>query len=284
MRPCVLCAAALFALVLVVARPTWADDKKPSEDKKPSDDKKYTVKAPRPPAKGKSVKVSEKVTVSEKAKVGDMNVASKKKQVAVYVEKTLDADEKTGTRKKFSRVYESAKEYEGDESSKLPYHGRTIVAKRDGDKWELSAEGKPELGEDDLKDLTMRITEAEKPQDALYPTKPVAVGGKWALDAKEVAKFLDGPIVKVDADSIKGEGKLVKAYKKGDVQWGTIEYTITFEATLLIFKGLKSELKATVDQPLDGGSSAGKATSNVKIAGKDLAIEVATEMEATDVK
>src|SRR4051794_34857997 len=102
MRPYVLCAAALFAVALVVARPSRADDKKPSDD----DSKKYTVKPPPTPAKGKSVKVNEKTTVKEASKFGDLNLKKQKQLVHVYVEKTLEEGDKTNTRKKFSREYE----------------------------------------------------------------------------------------------------------------------------------------------------------------------------------
>jgi len=289
MRPYLLCAVALAALALVVVRPTWADDKKSD------DDTKYAVKAPMPLAKGKSLKVNEKVTIKEASKLGDLNLKKQKEQVHVYVEKTLDADEKNNTRKKFSRVYETAKEIEGDESTKLPYHGRTIIAEGSDGKWELTAEGKPALDSEDLKDLTERISRAEKLQDSLYPKKAIAVGDKWTMDAKDVAKLLEGPVVKVDGDTIKGEGKLVKAYKKGDTQWGTIEYTITFDSTVLQFKGLKGEVKATVDQPLDGSSAAGKVSSKVKLAGKgevdfncmkvayDISVEQMVEADAAEV-
>jgi len=290
MRPSLLFAAALFAAAVVVASPTWADDKKVD------DDKTFTIKAPPILAKGKSVKVNEKVTIKEASKLGDLNLKKQKEQLHVYVEKTIDADDKATTRKKFSRAYESAKEIEGDESTKLPYHGRTIIAESSDGKWELTAEGKPALDSDDLKELSERINRSEKAQDALYPKKAVAVGGKWTMDSKEVAKLLDSPIVKIDADSIKGEGKLVKAYKKGDVQWGTLEYVITFESTVLQFKGLKGEVNATIDQPLDGSSQASKAVSKVKLSGKgevefncmkvnyDIAVEQASEAEVTDVK
>jgi len=291
MRPYVLCAAAACGLAFFAFGPTRADDKK-------ADDKEYTIKAPSVLPKDKTIKVTEKTTRKEAVKFGDNDITKQKKVTFVYTEKTLDADEKEGTRKKFSRTYEEAKEVEGDESSKLPYHGRTIIATKSDGNWELSPDDKKDLDTDDLevKELAERIKQSEKRQDALYPKKPVAVGGKWTMDSKEVAKLLSGPLVKVDPDSIKGEGKLVKVYKKGDKQWCTLEYTVTFEASIQLFKGIKGEVKATADQPLDGTPTQTKGTSKVKLSGKgevdfncakiayDLSAEITTDGEVTEAK
>jgi len=216
MRPYVLSAAALFVVALIAPALTRAEDKK-ADDKLEVDDKAVTIKAPSILPKGKSIKVTEKSTRKEVVKFGDVNLNKEKKTTLVFVEKTLDVDEKENRRTKFSRNYEKAKEVEGDESSSLPYHGRTVIATKKDDKWEVSAEGKPALDEDDMqvKELVEHINQSEKRQDALYPKKPVAVGGKWTMDAKEVAKLFEGSPVKVDTDSIKGEGKLLKVYKKG---------------------------------------------------------------------
>jgi hypothetical protein len=85
-------------------------------------------------------------------------------------------------------------------------------------------------------------------------------------------------------------------YKKGDKEWGTLEYTVTFESKVLTFEKIKSELKVTLDQALDGSSQAVKGTSKIKLTGKgevdfncmkvaiDLSFDSTTEAEATEVK
>jgi len=293
MRPHVLFAAALFAVALAAGRPGRAAD----DDKKP-DDTKYAVKAPKVLAKGDSVKFDDKTAVKAKSTISDdngnsMNVNKQLTFMRVYVEKTLEADEKANKRTKFSRKYEKASDLDGDEATKKPYNGRTIVFEKDGDTWKVSSEGDPVLGEDDLKDLTEEVNKGEKSSDALYPTKEVKVGEKWTVKGKDVASFLE--TLKMDPDTVKAEGKLVKVYKKGDKQWGTIEYDVTFEGEVQILKKVKSELKITLDHPLDG-TPIGKANYKLKQAAKqtidfncmkinvDATIELGLQREATEAK
>src|SRR5262249_35027131 len=142
-----------------------------------------------------------------------------------------------------------------------------IVFEESEGKWKLSAEGKPALSADDLKELVDEANkEADKPDDLFEPKDPVKVGGKWDLKAKDVAKYFEE--FKMDPDTIKGTGKLVKAYKKGKQQGGTLEYVITFEAELGEIKKAKGELKMTVDQAIDASTTAGKATFTITMSGK----------------
>jgi len=263
MRPYVLCAVLVVA-ALFVARPTRADDEKKS------DDEKYTVKSTGFLAKGKSVKVNEKASIVSAVKVTDdnnnvlMDKKDTKSMLRVFVEKTLDADEKANKRTKYTRTYEKAKDVTGDESENKPYHNRTIVFEKSEGKWKLSAEGKPELGDSDLKELADETNkESAKDDKFFYPKDPVKVGEKWKLPAKDVAKFLDE--FKMDPDSVKAEGKLLKAYKKGKQQRGVIEYVVTFECDLGEIKKIKGEMKMTIDQALDGSDQTGKAGFTVTL-------------------
>jgi hypothetical protein len=294
MRPIVLSSAAAFAVALLIAPLTWADEKKAA------DDEKYTIKAAKFPAKGKSIKVNEKTVLKTVSKVSDadgnavMDVNKTQTFLRVYVEKTLEVDDKANKRKKFSRKYEKAKDVENDESENKPYQGRTILfEKSDGD-WKLSAEGNPELDASDLKDLSDQVNRGERPENAMYPKEAVKVGGKWTLNGKDVAKLFD--TLKMDADTVKGDGKLVKAYKKGEQQWGTIEYVITFESELGPLKKVKGEMKAIVNEALDGSTTAGKAAFTIKWAGKqtieancqkltvDFTLNITLDSERGDVK
>jgi hypothetical protein len=293
MRPIVLSGVALFAVALLVAPLSWADEKK-------AEDEKYTIKVAKFPAKGKAVKASEKVVLKSVSKVTDgdgnvlMDVNKTKTMTRVYVEKTLEVDDKANKRKKYSRKFETAKDVEDDEAENKAYQGRTIVYEKSDGEWKLTAEGNPELDAGDLKDLSEQVNRGDKPDNALYPKEAVKVGGKWTLNGKDVAKLFD--TLKMDGDTVKGEGKLVKAYKKDGKQWGALEYLITFEGELGPLKKVKGELKIHLDQALDGSTTANKGTFKVKWADKrtieancqkvkvDFKVDLAVEGEQTDVK
>src|SRR5262245_702569 len=180
MRLRVLYAAALSAAALLAAGPTRADDDKKS-------DEKYTFKTTKFVPKGKAVKFDEKGAFATTTKVTDdggnvlMNKKDSKSMLRVFVEKTLEADEKAEERTKYSRAYEKAKDVEGDESQKMPYQGRTVVFEKSKDKWTARAEGKPELGDKDLADLVKAANRDPNLEEFFHPKKAVKVGEKWEL-------------------------------------------------------------------------------------------------------
>src|SRR5262245_59495898 len=210
MRPSVLSIAVLFAAALAAPKATWADD-----DKKSDGDEKYTIKVARFTPKGTPLKANDKVTLKSFVKISDadgnllMNADQNKSSLRVYEETTLEAKE--GKRTKFTRKYEKAKDVDNDEADNKPYHGRTVVYEKSDGKWSLKAEGTMELSQDDLKDLADQVKRSDRPQDALYPSKAVKVGETWKLDAKEFATLFDA--LKMNPDTVKGLGKLVKAHK-----------------------------------------------------------------------
>jgi hypothetical protein len=93
----------------------------------------------------------------------------------------------------------------------------------------------------------------------------VKVGEKWKLVGKDVADYYD--FLNINADTVKGEGKLVKAYKKGKQQWGVIEHVITFAAKLDEVKDAKGEIRMTSDVVLDDSATAGKVSLTITLAG-----------------
>jgi hypothetical protein len=275
--------AALFASVLASA------------------DDSYTIKPAKFVAKGKSVKVTDKMTLTSVAKVTDKDNKllnedkSVKTSLEIFTEKTLAVDEKSSKRTKFSRTYEKAREVENDESETKPYQGRTILFVKSDGKWKLTAEGKPDLGDNDLDDLADEVNNSSgKSEEALYPKKAVKVGEKWTLSGKEIAEFFKE--LSMDPDSVKGEGKLLKAYKKDGQQWGTIEFVITFKSAFGELKKGSGELRATIDESIDGSTTAGKATIKITMSGKqmvekdgknlnvDLKVEMTINGDRVDVK
>jgi len=230
----------------------------------------FTIKASKFVAKGKTVKVNEKSVYNTVVKITDDNgnaageTKEKKTLLRVYTETTHEVNKDKRT--KFSRKYEKAKDLENDESETKPYQGRTIVFEGTEGKYKLQAEGKPALDKDDLSELADDVNkETEKSEEVFFPKNQVKVGDKWRLDGKEIASFFDE--LKMDAASVKGEGKLVKAYKKGEKQWGTVELTLTFKAELEEIKEAGGEMKITLDQPLDGSTVGGKGVIRLTLAG-----------------
>jgi hypothetical protein len=287
MRPYVLSAAVLLAVAFAA----------PSAD----EDAKYEVKVAKFAPKGKSVNVTEKMTLKSATKISDadgnalMDAKMQKSSLRVYVEKTIDVDEKKSKQKKYTRTYEKAKDVENDESENKPYQGRTILFELSDGTYKLSAEGKPELGDSDLKELADEANKSEGNEDeALYPKNAVKVGETWKLPAKEIAKVFKE--LGMDPDTVKGEGKLTKAYKKDGKQWGTMTFVITFKATLGELKKADGQIKGTIDEVIDGVGTAGSASFKVSLKGKqtlekdcqkfnlDSAIELGISVERGDVK
>ena len=123
------------------------------------------------------------------------------------------------------------------------------------------------MGKSDLSELSGEVNKSAKKDEAvLYSKKPIRVGDKWTPVGKDVAKFFAE--LSMDPASVKAQGKLTKAYKKAGKQWGTVELVITFDADLGEIKKAKGEIKATIDQAIDGSSTAGKATFEVTMIAK----------------
>lgn len=279
MRPLLLSFAVLSAAALFAAVGRAADDET------------YEVKNAKFTPKGTALKVNDKTVFSQRAKVTDadgkvlQDKKMQKTELRTFVEKTEEVKE--GKRTKFTRNYTKAKDVTGEESENKPYHGQTVVYQSDdGGRWKLSGEGNSKLEADDLKDLADNINKSSKRDDkVLYPKKAVKVGETWKMEGKDVAAFFEE--LQIVEKSFKGEGKLVKAYKKGNQQWGVIELTMTFDAPLGEIKGGKGELKATLDQPIDGSSAAAKGTLTLSLTAKqqveqnDMKFDVAITVGAT---
>jgi hypothetical protein len=127
----------------------------------------------------------------------------------------------------------------------------------------------------------------------------VAVGDTWDVNVKEFLKDLSGEdeVKAFDLDKAKGTGKLAKAYKKGDRQFGVLEIDLTTPLVALPgteFKceaGSKFQLKLTLDVCIDGSAEAGDMKGDLKFSGKakasqggmDYGLEFDVSVNRTDV-
>jgi hypothetical protein len=223
----------------------------------------YQIKLADYPAKGKAVKYAEttKTTTTTKLTDGGGKVLKDDKEVSVekvnYVETSLTDLDKKGRPAKFTRKYEtSSKAKDGGKAKSDAYEGETILfeANKEG-KYVAKSEGKQELSKKDAAKLVKSLNERDSSTRDLMPTTAVKVGETWAIDGKKLVAVLGDE--SVDAKKSGGKGKLVKAYKKGDQQWGTIE--LTAEITMTVEKTpAKATITLKLDTAIDGSSSAGK--------------------------
>lgn len=262
MLPRVLCSLAALALAVSAQAQT------------------YTLKIKSYPDEGKVIETKEvdKITSSttatdEAGKVLQDRKEGMTKEIAATMKVLKAGDPKPA---KYVREFSRAVVITGEKEQKLPYSGRTINYEKKDDKYALTAEGDPKLGDRELAELIAKANQtADDVEKVLLPEKAVAEGDTWQVDPKKVVKALgDGgePIM----DKVKATGKLTKVYKKGDQQWGVIEVPIEIP-----FKSLKQapnvkvneallKLTMTLDVPIDGSSTEGslKASGQMTIKGE----------------
>jgi hypothetical protein len=71
---------------------------------------------------------------------------------------------------------------------------------------------------------------------------------------------------------MKAQGKLLKAYKKGGQQWGTIEVTaagpVQKLGPLALDMPIELQFKATLETAIDGSSTAGQFKATMSLKGR----------------
>jgi hypothetical protein len=220
-------------------------------------DESYTIKIKRFPGAGKSVTVrkSARTTGSTKTTSAAGKVIKEENLHAVleeeYTETTLVAGDKAP--KKFKRVYRKARIDKGKGSTAQPCEGKVVLFELKDGKYRVSVEGKDELPAGERKKLgnEAEVYLKEGVEAPFVPARAVKVGDTWAVPGKKLG---DQEII--DPIRSKGEGKLVKAYKKGGRQWGSLQMK-----ALQVMRSLGSgpaEAEIILDTPIDGSSTAGR--------------------------
>ena len=233
----------------------------------------FTLKAKEYPAVGKSIVITDSgttnfaFTVSTGGKVlkDDKKVEVLEKQ---YTQKVLEAGAKRPN--KYTNTYTKAAKGEKGAPKKLSYESKTIIIERKGEKYVV----RPEEGDIDPKDLEDFTKQVNRPltSDIFLPKKAVAVGDSWPLD-KHAIEALGGDLDDgVDLTKFKGQGKFLKAYKKGKEQWGTIEIAVSVPLKKLgplpLDKPITMHAKMILDAAIDGSSTAMEAKGTVSIKGQ----------------
>ena len=98
------------------------------------------------------------------------------------------------------------------------------------------------------------------------------VGDTWPLTKEALGSFLGELKDGADFDKLKGQGKLLKAYKKDGQQWGSLEIALSVPirkfGPLELEKTIPFDLKLTLDTPIDGSSTANQVKGTVTVRGK----------------
>jgi hypothetical protein len=157
---------------------------------------------------------------------------------------------------KATRAYKKAeKSKDGGPMRPLSYSGKTVHIEKKAGGFTFTVNGKPLFGEEakkfkDLYDKSEKFTNED-----MLPKKAVQVNEKWPLDQliiSKLSKEFDAPM---NAEKSHGTGRLTKAYKKGDQQWGVIE--IKLEVALDASKG-GANISGTLNMTTDHDPSTGR--------------------------
>jgi hypothetical protein len=182
-----------------------------------------------------------------------------------YTEEVIEKKPGDKRATKLKRTYTVAEKTEKGETNKAIYTGKTVIIEKKGKEYEITLDGK-KLTKDDAPELFKEFSEKkdDQPKDEDFlPDHAVKVGESWKIPAEKSEKLfktLDDDKMKVDAKKSTIEGKLLKVYKQGGAQFGTIEITVTAiitevdiaEQLVKTVPGSKMVVKATIDTCIDG--------------------------------
>jgi hypothetical protein len=183
---------------------------------------------------------------------------------AAFTEEILQMNAGARRATKLTRAYTTAERIEKGETVKAAYAGQTVLIEKKDNKYEFSIKGKA-LEKSEAPELFKQF---DKPEDAprnedFLPSEEVKVGGSWKVAAEKSEKMFEAfpkENMKVDAKKSSISGKLLKAYKKEGVQFGTLEITIELLLTdvdvggqfVKAKEGSRVTLTITLDACIDG--------------------------------
>jgi hypothetical protein len=177
---------------------------------------------------------------------------------------------------KVRREYAKAVVKTGEGEKEMPYQGKTVLIEKKADgKYHFTIEGGEEIKGKDAESLNRAFNKEEGDdsdenalEKAIMPTKAVKVNGTWTIDANALVKALNKGAkqpLPVDKSKIEGKGKLLKAYKKDDRQFGVLDIEVRMPLKgdfplgggqgAPIQDGSKMVLRVKVDGCIDGTSS-----------------------------
>jgi hypothetical protein len=209
-----------------------------------------------------------------------------------YVQEVLEKG--TGRKaERVRRVYDRARTSEDGKPETLPYEGKTVLIEKKRGAYVFTVEGEGTLIGKEARFLRREFKDSGRDDDPggkWLPGHPVAVGQTWKIDARAFFKAgEDEGVLDFDLEGAKGEGRLVKAYKKDGRQYGALEIRIEVplkamreEGTKITFRpGARVELAVTLDGCIDGTVSAGTGTAKFSMSGTGTTVVRGTQLVLT---
>jgi hypothetical protein len=153
---------------------------------------------------------------------------SKKEQTVnlVFDETILERPDAKKTATSRKRFYQKATTKIGDETTVLPYQGKTVFIEKKGDSFQFRYENGDEITGKDAEQLDKEFNKDDDtvdPEDLFLPSKAVAVNESWNIDMPVFLKeFEKSTKMKADGEKANGTGKLLRAFKKDGRQYGEL--------------------------------------------------------------
>jgi hypothetical protein len=211
----------------------------------------------------KTTETTSKLTDADGKVLNDDN--SKGSETFVYTQTILEKPDKHSPPTRVRRQYERAEKKDGDKTTRMAFHGKSVLIEKKAGKWRFHYENGPELALEDAivvyrnfhDDETVR--EEEGLPKMLLPKRPVKVGETWPLDAETIAKKSEKALLfRLDPAKAAGSGKLQRVYQQDGRQFGVLEFTLDMPIAETgkdkADEGSRLSQKGTIDGCIDGTS------------------------------
>jgi hypothetical protein len=243
----------------------------------------YTIKL-RDPAKGDTLQVNRTEETQSQSKIVDaagktlVENEDKGGKVSVYRETVLEKPEGRAKPTRLKREYEKARVETKAKAEPLPYEGKTVLIEKKDAKFQFRVEGGEEIKGADARVLDEEFNKPDSDfdlQKAILPRAAVGTGESWKIDMEPITtSFAKSAKMQIDAAKAEGTGKLIKVYKKGDVEFGVLEFHLELpvkeigegKEKIALDAGAKWTMDITVDGCIDGSHTDGKMRATFKIS------------------
>ena len=186
------------------------------------------------------------------------------------------------------RTYEVHQLRQGDETTSLPLHGKSVIIEKTDEKYRFRFEGGAELSPREAEDLIDEFQNPSRPRldlDELLTEDVVEVQRTYKINPKVLVKVF-APVVgptMIDDNQPKGDYTLTRAYKKDGKQYGVLDVRIHLPVQQLISfvrkpsverlftqPGAAMRIRLTADGCIDGSAVDMTTKTNLSVEGTGL--------------